>query len=167
MQVNIIAALSTDRVIGKDGGLPWHLPPDLKRFKKLTSGHPMVMGRKTFESIGSRPLPGRRTVVLTGRPGWSAPGVESAATLPEALALLEGSPEVFIAGGTEVFRQGLAVADRLYLTWIEAEVEGDTYFPEFDLADWELVEEEHHAPGDSAPFAWRFSTYDRRPAPGS
>ena len=159
--ISIIAALAANRTIGKDGDLPWHLPADLKRFKRLTGGHPMVMGRRTFESIGSKPLPGRRTVVLTGRPGWSAPGVESASTLGEALALLAGAPQVFIAGGAEVYRQALAVADRLYLTWIKQDFAGDTFFPEFAESDWRLIEEECHPAGDGAPFAWRFSTYDR------
>jgi dihydrofolate reductase len=122
----------------------------------------MVMGRKTFVSIGSRPLPGRRTVVITGRPGFSARGAEAAASLHEALERLSGAEQVFVAGGAEVYRDALPIADRLYITWIERDFAGDTYFPEFDLDEWELVEEESIEPSGQIPFAYRFSTYDRK-----
>jgi dihydrofolate reductase len=162
MKVNIIAAVAANRVIGRKGELPWYLPADLTRFKALTTGFPMVMGRKTFVSIGSRPLPGRRTVVITGRPNFSARGTESAVSLPEALARLGDAEQVFVAGGAEVYREALPIADRLYMTWIERDFAGDTYFPEFDLAQWELVEEEVFEPSGQIPFAYRFSTYDRK-----
>jgi dihydrofolate reductase len=164
MTVNVIAAVAANRVIGRKGGLPWYLPADLVRFKELTTGHPMVMGRKTFESIGSRPLPGRRTVVVTGRPNWSSRGVESAPSLTEALAKLAGQEQVFVAGGAEVYREALPLADRLYITWIERDFPGDTNFPEFDLEAWDLVSEELIEPSGQIPFAYRFSVYERKKA---
>ena len=128
MKILIIAALDRNRVIGKDGKLPWHLPEDLKRFKRITSGHVVLMGRKTYESLG-KPLPNRRNVVLSSQP---LEGVESYRSLSEALQALEGIDLVFIIGGGEVFRQALPIADGLYLTIVEGTHEGDAYFPEYE-----------------------------------
>src|SRR4029079_5034922 len=160
-------ALAQGGVIGRDNRLPWRLPPDLRRFKRLTMGHPLLLGRRTFESIG-RPLPGRTTVVITRRPDWAAkgvpPGVIVARSVPEALSLARAQPggeEVFVAGGAEVYRETLALADRLHLTRIEADFPGDTFFPAFDPAAWRLVEEERHGPGEEAPFAYRFEVWER------
>jgi dihydrofolate reductase len=160
MTAALIAALAANGTIGRDGRLPWHLSPDLARFKRLTLGHTLLMGRKTFESIG-RPLPGRTTVVVTRNPAWPAPpGVLVAPSVEEGLAMAPG-PEVFVAGGAEVYRATLPLADRLHLTWIEQDFPGDTCFPEVDWGAWRLVDEERHGPGEGAPFAYRFATYER------
>ena len=163
MRMSLIAAMAANRVIGRDNRLPWHLPADLKRFKRLTMGHTLIMGRKTFESIG-RPLPGRSTVVVTRQAGYAPPGVRVAHSVREALDLSEGE-EAFVAGGAEIFQETLPVADRLYLTLIEKEFEGDTFFPDFDPSEWRLVEEERHEPHESdteVPYGYTFQIYDRR-----
>ena len=138
-RVVIVAAVGRNGVIGVDGRLPWRIPDDLARFKELTMGHSLVMGRATFESIG-RPLPGRSTIVLTRRAGWSHEGVEVAKSLEEALASAAArSQDAFIAGGAEVYRSALDVADGMELTEVDAEPEGDTWFPEVDWSDWREV----------------------------
>ncbi len=138
MPVTIVAAVARNGVIGVDGGLPWHLPDDLRRFKELTLGHVLVMGRKTYESIG-RPLPGRTTVVVTRNPQWDpgAPGVHVAATVEEAVdAAAAIDPDVFVVGGAEVYRAALPLADRLELTLVDAEPDGDTRFPDVVWDAW-------------------------------
>ncbi len=158
-RMSLIAAMAANRVIGRDNRLPWRLPADLKRFKRLTMGHALIMGRKTFESIG-RPLPGRSTIVVTRQTGYAPPGVQVAHSVQEALDLAGG--EAFIAGGAGLFQETLPVADRLYLTLIEKEFEGDTFFPDFDPSGWRLVEEERHEPDAEVPYGYRFQIYDRR-----
>jgi len=158
-RISLIAAMAENRAIGIDNRLPWRLPADLKRFKALTLGHPLIVGRKTFESIG-RPLPGRRMIVVTRRPGWAPPGVEIAGSIEEALERT-GDEEVFIGGGEEIFRQTLDRADRAYVTCIQKEFPGDAFFPELDRASWRLVEKEDHAPTVETPFAYSFRVYDR------
>jgi dihydrofolate reductase len=136
--VTIVAAVARNGVIGVDGGLPWHLPDDLRRFKELTLGHVLVMGRKTYESIG-RPLPGRTTVVVTRNPQWDpgAPGVHVAATVEEAVdAAAAIDPDVFVVGGAEVYRAALPLADCLELTLVDAEPDGDTRFPDVVWDAW-------------------------------
>jgi dihydrofolate reductase len=143
--VTIVAAVARNGVIGVDGGLPWRLPDDLRRFKELTLGHVLVMGRKTYESIG-HPLPGRDTIVVTRNPSWDpgsaevriAGGVRNAI---EAAASLER--EVFVVGGAQVYAEALPLADRLELTWVDAEPEGDTTFPEVDWREWRELQREH------------------------
>jgi dihydrofolate reductase len=159
-RLSLIVAMSANRVIGRHNGLPWHLPADLQRFRRLTMGHPLIVGRRTFEAIG-RPLPGRRMIVVTRRGNDAPPGVELAGSLDEALALAAGSDEVFVGGGAEVFREALERADRLYLTIVEAQVEGDTWFPPCDAAAWRLVAEERHDADDRNPYGLRFLTCDR------
>ncbi len=144
MKLSLIVAMAENGVIGRDGALPWHLPADLRRFKTLTMGHSMVMGRKTFESIG-RVLPGRRSIVVSRDPEWRAEGAWTAPSLEAALALTATEAEVFVIGGAEIFRQALPRADRLYLTRVLAEVEGDVYFPELDASEWRLVSREEIA----------------------
>lgn len=129
MIISIIAAMASNGVIGRDGGLPWNLPEDLRRFRELTTGHTIIMGRKTYESIG-RPLPGRRNIVVTRQPRFSAQGVLTAGSLQAALALTAGENEVFICGGGEIYRQALPLADRIYLTFLDSPWPGDTFFPE-------------------------------------
>jgi dihydrofolate reductase len=164
MRVSLIAAMARNRVIGRDNRVPWHLPPDLRRFKQLTLGHLLIVGRKTFESIGCRPLPGRRMVVVTHQEGYAAEGVRVVRSIDEALALGRGDDEVFVAGGTEIYRQTLPVADRIHLTLIEEDFPGDAYFPEFDPAEWRLVEREDHGPTEDVPFSWSFQVFDRAQA---
>ncbi|HLB76163.1 MAG TPA: dihydrofolate reductase [Candidatus Dormibacteraeota bacterium] len=160
MIVSLIAAMAENRVIGRDGGLPWHLLEDLKRFKRLTLDHTVIMGRKTFEEI-KRPLTNRRNVVISRNPGFTPSGVTVVPTLEEALALGATENEVFVIGGGEIFRLALPRADRLYLTVIHANVEGDTRFPPFDLGAWALEEEEHHSadPKQQYSFTFTFRTY--------
>ncbi len=161
MRLSIIAAVASNGVIGRKGGLPWRLPEDLRRFKRLTMGHFLVVGRKTFESIG-RPLPGRRIVVLSRRAAWHPPGVIVVHTLDEALRHVASAgegEEVFIGGGAEVYAETLPIAERLYLTRIEREIPGDTFFPEFDEAAWSLVRRERHPKAD---LPHTFLVYERR-----
>lgn len=160
MIVSLIAAMAENRVIGRSNGLPWHLPADLKRFKTLTMGHTVILGRKTFESIG-QVLPGRRWVVLTRDAAFRPAGVEIAPTLDDALRLGPQDAEVFIAGGGDVFAQALPRADRLYLTVVHARVEGDTLFPEFSRDAWHLVGEEQHLADAVHPLPFSFRTYQR------
>jgi len=158
-RISLIAAHSANRVIGLDNGLPWRLPPDTRRFKRLTVGHTMIMGRKTFDSIG-RPLPGRINIVVTRDAGWSAPGVLVAHSVDEALEMA-GDCEIFVAGGAEIYRQTLDRADRLQITRIDRDFEGDTFFPEIDPADWRLVSREDHPATPEIPFSYSFLVYDR------
>ena len=158
MTVTIVAAIARNGVIGVDGGLPWHLPEDLKRFKALTIGHVLVMGRRTYESIG-RPLPGRTTVVVTRRHDWSAGADEviRASDVPGALELAsEIDDEVFVVGGGQVYEEALPLADRLELTFVAAEPEGDTVFPNVNWSEWREVRRE---PGDGVEYV----TYERAP----
>jgi dihydrofolate reductase len=159
-RISLIVAMAAHRVIGRDNALPWRLPADLRRFKKVTMGHTLIMGRKTYESIG-RPLPGRRTVVVTRRTDWQAGGVQVVHSLDEALAAASAESEVFVAGGGEIFREILPRADRMHLTRIDAEIPGDTTFPDFDPTAWKIVEEEHHEPDAENPFPYTFQILDR------
>jgi dihydrofolate reductase len=135
MRISIIVAMTRNRVIGRDGGMPWHLPADLKRFKALTMGKSIIMGRKTFESLG-RILPGRRHIVISRGQDYKAPGAEVVGSLDAALKAAEGAGEAFVIGGAEIFREALPRADRMYMTLIETDIHGDVYFPIFDKAEW-------------------------------
>jgi dihydrofolate reductase len=158
-RVNLIVAWARKRVIGRAGTLPWHLPEDLRRFKQTTMGHPIVMGRRTWDSIG-RPLPGRRSIVVTRDPHWTAAGCEAAASLQQALALCEGAPEVFVIGGAQLYAQALPLAQRLLLTELDADFEGDIFFPPIDLAAWRETAREHLVPGAGRPYAVDFVTLE-------
>lgn len=143
MVVALIAAVAANGVIGRDNRLPWHLPEDLREFKRITLGKPIIMGRKTFESIG-RPLPGRTSIVLTRRPDWTREGVVVAANLRQALAMAEelaggDQGEIMVIGGEQIYRLALPLADRLYLTRVDLEVPGDSHFPALDPAQWREV----------------------------
>ena len=155
--------MASNRVIGRDNRLPWRLPADLRRFKELTMGHTLLLGRKTFESIG-RPLPGRTMLVVSRQEGYAPEGVSVARSVQEALAQAReaGESELFVAGGAEIYRQTLPVADRLHLTRIEEDFAGDVYFPEYDETQWTLVDREDYGPAEEAPFAWSFEVWDRR-----
>jgi dihydrofolate reductase len=156
--VTLIVARAENGVIGRDSGLPWHLPADLRRFKALTMGSPMIMGRRTFESLPGV-LPGRRHIVLTRDPAWQAEGAEPVATAAEALALA-GEPRVSVIGGADVFRLFLPLADRIELTEVHAQVEGDTTLPAFDRAQWREIARERHG-AESARPAYSFVTLAR------
>jgi dihydrofolate reductase len=163
LKLTLVAAVARNGVIGRRGGIPWHLPEDLARFRALTTGHPVVMGRKTWESLPERfrPLPGRRNVVVTRNPAWAAEGAERAGSLDEALQLLDGAEAVFVIGGAALYAGALPLADQLELTEVDLEVEGDAYFPEWDRDAFEEVSQEAHVSEDGTPFA--FVTY-RRPS---
>ncbi|HYH96509.1 dihydrofolate reductase [Hyalangium sp.] len=161
MRLSAIVAMASNRVIGANNRLPWRLPADLARFKRLTLGHTLVMGRKTYESIG-RPLPGRTMVVVTRQRGYAPEGVKVAHSVDEALALAQGDDEVFIIGGAELYAQTMDRLDRLYLTRIEREFPGDTHFPEVDLSTWRLLEQEHHPASTPEALPHSFLTYERQ-----
>ncbi len=158
-----IAAMSRNRVIGAGNRIPWHLPEDFKWFKKMTTGQVVIMGRKTFESIG-RPLPGRRNLVISRNPDYRADGVEVIDSVDAALALLAGSDvaELMVIGGGHLYGQLLPRADRLYLTRIDLAVEGDTRFPAFDENDWSCIEREPHQSDEKNPHSYCFETWQRR-----
>ncbi|MDF3054171.1 MAG: dfrA3 [Gammaproteobacteria bacterium] len=160
MLLSIIAALSTNYVIGKNNQLPWHLPADLAHFKGLTMGKSMLMGRKTYESIG-RPLPGRRNIVISRRLDFRAEGCEVAHSLDEALALVHREEEIMVIGGAQLFEEALLGADKLYLTWVHGEVEGDCHFPKVELAEWEEISREERAPDERNCYALSFVTLAR------
>lgn len=165
MRVSLIAALATNRVIGASGTLPWHLPEDLKRFKRLTMGHHLILGRRTFDSIG-RALPGRRMLVLSrGRPRLP-PEVRHAPDLDRALARAQaaGDEEVFVAGGAEIYRLALPRADRMYLTRVHARVEGDVLFPEVCWSRWERLELEDRPADERHAHPFSFELWRRRRA---
>lgn len=151
MVISLIAAVAKNRVIGFNGQLPWHLPGDLKRFKALTWGQTLLMGRRTCTSIGG-PLPGRRTLVLSRNPDFVAPGYELVGSLSKALEQAGNVPELFVCGGEDLYRQTLPLATRLYLTELDAEVEGDRYFPTFPRTEFKIVSEEPVADAVSGRF---------------
>ncbi len=164
MKISVIAAMSENRVIGRDGALPWHLPADLARFKSITTGHTVLMGRKTFESVG-QPLPNRRTIVITRNNDYQGAGVVIAHSLDEALDHAAREDEIFILGGEAVYRIALPRADRLYLTIVHATIQGDTHFPPFDPDQWKLVEDERHEADDRHAYAFSFRRYERTSTP--
>ncbi len=153
MKISLVWAMAQNRVIGRNNQLPWYLPEDLKYFKRITLGKPVIMGRKTFDSIG-KPLPGRTNIVVTRNRDWSFEGVrivdslEAARELCENLTIVDGTEEAMIIGGAEIYRQAMPLADRLYLTEVHADVEGDATFPEFDRSQWqEIAREDFEASG--------------------
>jgi len=165
MRVSLIVAMSDNRVIGRDGGLPWRLPADLKRFKRLTMGHHVIVGRKTFESIGR--LPGRKSIVLTRQQDYRAAGELVAHDLDEALRSAAGDDEVFIIGGAEIYQQALHRADRMYVTLVHAQIEGDTRFPAFDANQWRSVDQTRHLADQSNPHDYSFRVLDHKKRAGS
>ena len=166
MIVSMIAAMSKNRIIGKDNDLPWHLPDDFQFLKDQTKGHHVIMGRRNYESLPHKfkPLPHRVNIVLTRNESFEAEGTIVMESLVDALetARLQGDEEPFIIGGGQIYKLGLAHADRIYLTEIDAEIEGDTYFPEFDKEVWKEVERRHHPADDRHAFAFDFVTYEKQ-----
>jgi dihydrofolate reductase len=163
VKIALVAAVAENGVIGREGGLPWRLPEDLKFFKRLTTGHTVIMGRRTWDELG-KPLPNRRNIVVTRNRSREFPGAERAASLAEALALASGDDQVFIIGGGEIYRQALPLADRMYLTHVHAVVEGDTFFPEWDRHAWRVVEEQGFAPDERHAHGFSITAYARGPA---
>ena len=160
MKLSIIVAMSNNRVIGRDNTIPWHLPADLRHFKQTTLGKPILMGRKTFESIG-RPLPERRNIVMTRDNSYTAPGCTVVHSIDAALQAAAGSDEVVVIGGAEFYRQVLPQVDTIYLTQIHADLEGDTFFPALDDEHWREVERENFEADDNNPYAYSFVTLER------
>jgi len=160
MIISLIAALDKNRLIGADNGMPWHLPADFKHFKEITMGKPVVMGRKTFESIG-RPLPGRKNIVIS-RKGFSADGVTSADSIDAALQLVSDVEEVMIIGGANIYTQLIEKASRLYLTHVDAECEGDAWFPEFDPRQWNIINESFVKMDDKNNYNFNIVSYERK-----
>lgn len=161
MQIAMIAAMAADRVIGLNNQMPWHLPADLKHFKAVTLGKPVLMGRKTYESIG-RPLPGRRNIVVSRQASPANSPVEWVSSIEQGLALVADLPEVMIIGGAEIYQQCLPLASRLYITEIELQVVGDAYFPDYRAAaSWRELSNEHFPVSADNPLAYRFLTLER------
>lgn len=160
MNLTLIAAISENRVIGKDNGLAWHLPDDLKHFKELTKGHHVIMGRKTYESM-NKPLPHRTNIVVTSNKDYNAPGCIIVHTLREAIQKAEGDSQPFIIGGGKIYEQALEYGDTIELTEIKAQVEGDTYFPKFENDYWKEVSREHHPKDERHDYAFDFVRYER------
>ncbi len=164
-RLSIIVAMANDQVIGINNTLPWHLPADLQFFKKTTMGKPMIMGRKTFDSIG-KALPGRTTIVVTGQQDWQAEGVVVAPSTEQAIAIAKqvaqesGVDEIMVVGGATIYQALIAQVDRLYLTQVALQVEGDAFFPEFDRSGWQEVKVEFHEATATQP-AYTFLTLDR------
>jgi len=162
MRISIIAAMSANRAIGLENRLPWNLPDDLKRFKALTMNHHIVMGRKTYDSIG-KPLPGRDTVIVTRNMDYAVPGCVAVNSLDAALTVSFSDAEVFFVGGADLYRQVLPIANRIYLTEIRRVFDGDAFFPEFDMRQWsETSREQHRTEGDNG-FEYHYVIYDRKP----
>jgi len=157
-RIYLVAAVAGNGVIGANGKLPWHLPEDLKHFKNLTLGHPIIMGRRTWESLG-RPLPGRENIVISRKAGFEAPGASVASTIEAAVALCSGEPLVFVIGGAEIYAAALPLADGLVLTEIQKDYEGDTRFPQWDRRAWRVSQKETHTSTDGVRFD--FVLYER------
>ena len=161
MQVSLIVAIGKNRVIGASNALLWHLPADMKHFRQLTMGKPIIMGRKTFESIG-KPLSGRTNIVITHESNYQAQGCIVVHSLKEALEAAQGSEEVMVIGGESVYKEFLPMADKMYLTLIHADFEGDTYFPEYNQAEWNEKERQDFKPDKENPYPYSFVVLERR-----
>lgn len=159
MIISLIAAMDKNRLIGADNAMPWYLPADFKYFKEITMGKPIIMGRKTFESIG-KPLPGRRNIVIS-RCGFSAQGVTSVGSIGSALKAVSNVEEVMIIGGANIYQQMIDKADRMYLTHVNAVCEGDTWFPAFDESRWNTVEEKSVVADEKNNYSFKIIKYER------
>lgn len=165
MIISLIAAVSKNLVIGKNNDLPWNLPDDMKFFMQKTKGHHCIMGRKNYESIPEkfRPLPNRTNIVVTHQKGFKAPGCIVVNAIEKALEIAKenGETEVFIIGGAEIYRQGLSVTQRMYLTEIQAHIDGDVFFPEFKKEDWKQIKRDHHGKDERHAYAFDFVVYEK------
>lgn len=166
MKLSIIVAFANNYVIGRGNKLPWHIPEDLQWFKRITMGKPIIMGRKTFESIG-RPLPGRTNIVISNQAAFEKPGIKIAHSFDAAIdhaknvALINGNEEAVVIGGAQIYAEALPLADRLYVTEIHADVSGDTFFPAMDWSAWKEIGRDDH-PGCGHQYAYSFVVYERR-----
>lgn len=161
MKISMIAAMAKNRAIGLEGDMPWHLPDDLKFFKAKTTGKPVVMGRKTFESIGSKPLPNRPNIVISRNTDLVIPGVQVYHSIEAALQALQLEEEVVIIGGGQLYQEMLSQADRLYITLIDAHIEGDTFFPDWTTMVWNEIERIAHVKDDRHAYEFEFVTLQR------
>ena len=159
-QITIVVAISENNAIGKDNQLLWHLPADLKHFKNKTTGKTIIMGRKTYDSIG-KPLPNRRNIVITRQQGLQFAGIEVVNSLDEGLALCKDENEVFIIGGAEIYKQALPLVDKIELTRVHQEFEADAFFPDLDQETWKETWKEDHLPDEKNKFAYTFATLER------
>ena len=167
VRIALMVAVAANGVIGRDNALPWHLPDDLQYFRRTTMGKPVVMGRKTYESIG-RPLPGRSNIVVTATPGWHAAGVSVTDTVPAALALgrelalAEGVEELVVIGGATIYAAALPLAQRLYVTEVHADIDGDTWFAPVDAGEWREISREERPATEDNPYPYAFVCFERR-----
>ena len=162
MIISIISAVAENRVIGNKNGLPWHLTADFKYFKEKTSGKTIVLGLNTFKSIGEKPLPDRKHIILNNDPNYKVPGnCFLAKSIDEVLEMAKNDKEVFVCGGASVYKQFLPLANRLYLTYIHHNFEGDTYFPEFNLNEWKETSRQDHQPDKNNIYSYSFVIYDK------
>lgn len=160
MNLTLIAAMAENRVIGKDNSLIWHLPKDLKHFKDLTKGHHIIMGRKTYESMG-KPLPHRTNIVVTTKENYEAPGCIIVHTLRDAIQKAEGDSQPYIIGGGKIYQQALEYADAIELTVVHETFEGDTFFPDFNTDNWKKLNQEDHPKDDKHAYSFSFLTYQK------
>ncbi len=158
--ISLIAAMAKNSIIGRDNDMPWHMPADLKHFKELTSGKPVIMGRRTFESIG-RPLPNRPNLIVTRNTKYKAEGCSIFHSVEDAIKSVEDLPEIMIIGGAAIYEQAMPLADRMYLTYIDLETKGDTKFPEWVESDWKEIERIEHLADVNNPHNYAFITLDR------
>jgi len=160
--ISLIWAMDQNRLIGQNNRLPWRLPEDLKYFKAVTMGAPVIMGRKTFESINCRPLPGRNNIIMTRDQAYQAEGVTIMHEIADVMAHVQGDKEAFVIGGAEIYTSFLPFADRLYITQIEDSFEGDAYFPEVNMDEWVLSSKEKGPKDEKNPYHYYFEVYDRK-----
>lgn len=160
MELSIVCAMGNNRVIGKNNQLPWHLPADLKHFKNLTLGKAIIMGRKTRESIG-KALPGRHNIVISRQANLKFPGCDVAANIEQALELAGASEEVMIIGGANLYQQILPQANKMYLTFVDIDIDGDAFFPEWQQQEWQEVSRESHQPDEKNAYHYEFVAFDR------
>jgi dihydrofolate reductase len=160
--ISLIVAVSENMGIGKDNGLLWHIPEDLKRFRRLTYGNTIIMGKKTWESLPVRPLPGRKNIVLTDLPHECIECSVTAYSIEDALSKCDAEEEIFIIGGGSVYRQFMPLADRLYITHVRQEAPADVYFPEIDSETWKVIEEEEFPASDTTPVPYTYIVYERK-----
>ena len=163
MIISVIVAVSNNNAIGRDNQLLWHLPNDMKFFKMSTWAMPVIMGRKTFESMSSKPLNGRLNIVITRQQNWKAEGVMAVNSLQAAIELsaTKDYKEVFIIGGGEIYREALPIADKIYLTRVETEIDGDTFFPAWDSSEWTLIHNEYHPADAKHLYPYRFQVWQK------
>jgi dihydrofolate reductase len=166
MRISLIVAMGENRVIGGNGHIPWRLPADFKHFKELTMGHPIVMGRKTFESIG-KPLPGRTNIIITRDASYQREGIVSVASPGAAVAAsgdATGGDEIFVIGGAEIYKLFLPQADKLYITKVDGDFKGDAFFPEWEKEEWQSVSSEEHKKDEKNLFDFAYLVYERKSA---